>query len=115
MTARAPTRVSCEHEADVRDCGPCVAAAHEQAVEAARTARFPESETMPVIAALDGARSARAGHAILREHGIALWTDDDIQGWFRCSACHLGMRARGRCTNPTCHGRRVRCQLPEVR
>lgn len=115
---RASPPVACAHHADVRDCGTCVAAAHERIVNAAEVRAWaaPTTDEGPLLLAFGDACAAREGHRVMRENGIAAWCSP------MCSACGTYgassepyVRRVGPCRNPRCPGRRVRCEVPKVR
>lgn len=121
MTARvrrASPPVACAHRGDVRDCGTCVAARHDSTVNAAEVRAWaaPPSEEDRSLFAFDDAKAAREGHRILRENGIALWQPASL-GYLhrRCRGCRTMQPADAPCAFAACPGRRVRCELPEVR
>jgi hypothetical protein len=120
MTARvrrASPPVACAHHGDVRDCGTCVAAKHDSTVNAAEVRAWaaPPTEEDPALFAFDDAKAAREGHRVLRENGIGAYqlTAALVASGGYCVAC----RGAGWpfCRNLRCPGRRVRCELPEVR
>lgn len=127
---RASPPVACAHQADVRDCGECVAAAHVRAVDTARALRHaaPFESTVDANEALNDAHAARFGHSVLRENGIAFMLAP-VEGDPRpvrvdgrsmphqrpCRACGLLGLCGYPCRFSKCPGRRVRCQVPEVR
>lgn len=118
-TRRASPGVSCPHERDRRDCGTCVAAAHDRAVMTAevRLHAAPPEAFDAADAAHTEALDAQRGHRILRESGIALAVKTP---WpHLCPACSVRSANENgvvmRCRNLRCSGRRVRCELPEVR
>lgn len=120
MTARVRRSTPCPHHPDVRDCGDCVAAAHRRAIAAAevRVHAAPD-QFAEVIASmsLGDAEAALAGFNVLRENGIPFIPRcTPIQWGMPCPRCGTPIRHyRGACERMSCPGRRVRCQLPEVR
>lgn len=127
MTARirrASPPVACGHCTDRRDCGTCSTAAHERAFEHAKACAKAAMYGVPFDGSEEAQRrsvdaeDAQRGHRILRENGIAL---DLVRaprlGTIACIAC--GLKASSpldvSCRNLRCPGRRVRCELPEVR
>ncbi len=111
---RRAAPVACHHCPDMRDCGECRARAHVRAVATAEVRELvapDESKKIAKAARLD-AESAREGHRLLRENGIAMCTSGGYCP--RCNAHSLPPKV-GVCPSPRCPGRRVRCELPEVR
>ena len=125
MTARVRRSTPCPHHPDVRDCGDCVAAAHRRAIAAAevRVHAAPD-QCAEVFAsmAMGDAEAALDGFNVLRENGIPLAV---TTAWpHLCPSCgvrsgyvpgRFAVLGAGICPNSRCPGRRVRCQLPEVR
>lgn len=112
----------CDHEADRRDCGTCVAAAHDRAckhlVAVGMAAPATVEAQRAADTALDDALAAKYGHAIVRANGIAAtveahWPGQSVPLCDRCRVCCSV--AGTACRNPSCPGRRVRCEMPEVR
>ena len=122
MTApvrRASPPVACAHHGDVRDCGTCVAARHDSIVNAAEVRAWaaPPTEEDRTLFDFDDAKAAREGHRLLRENGIAhIPTCSPLRWGMPCPRCGTPIRHyRGVCERMSCPGRRVRCELPEVR
>lgn len=78
----------------------------------------PTFEALKVAdAAHTEALDVQRGHRILRENGIAFIPIRDPIVWsMPCPRCGTPIKHhRGTCERMACPGRRVRCELPEVR
>lgn len=114
---RRAAPVACHHCPDMRDCGECRARAHVRAVATAEVRELvapDESKKIAKAARLD-AEAARDGHRLLHANGIRVFVVGLAFWRAPCLACGQIGEVGALCRNPRCPGRRVRCELPEVR
>ena len=103
---------ACSHR-DLRDCGPCLAEAHQRVTETTAVLVFAAPDGPERDAAIElhlDAKHAKIGHALLWAHGIAVWPSASF-----CAACSTARTVGHICRNPRCPGRRVRFEAPAVR
>jgi hypothetical protein len=107
---------ACSHR-DLRDCGPCLAEAHQRATETTGVLVFAAPDGPERDAAIElhlDAKHAKIGHALLWAHGIAAMVLPS-HGQSFCRHCNLWQSADVPCRDRRCPGRRVRFEAPAVR